>query len=636
MDETDLLNASANFSRKFEHVTDNNFSPLGAIISEALEKLGGVDGEVFGIEDIEERLRLIQDKLDDDYLDIKEVLDICIIIPKMEKVNVGANSAVKDLNVAVLLTHFDLIGTVFYYRGIALMGANRIKQAIEDFTLAIKYRGKSAIHLYQMYHKMGQCFIKLKEYKQGVIQLKLAFHHLKSANLEDKAKQNFQKAILESVKKFSKKLDMPDPPLVKTYEVKSPHPNDGRLSDSVEILETIGMGRNAYASRDIGVGNLLAVDTGITTNLNPDNKENTIRFCLHCLKNVEQVPYPCSKCARVIFCGPICQQLAEGSYHKYQCQLGIHNLRQKDTKESFSMFNSFNTICSHPLQFWMDNQATFLLPDSGGDWPSLVDTDVKKYQLLFQMVTHQDLEDKDTRARNSIIISFLLRCLRKTTYYQDGGVVIDNDGGLTKEEIVIGKIMYRLKLINAMNAHPIWGVERSIRDRREVGIENIGGGIFTAIASYFNSDCNPNTMRVNVGSTMLLIACRDINKGDEISDNYCIHFSEMDSKNRLGWIEENYKFKCQCRACEEEWPTFDQLPGEFPTGEAYTQMMFLEKVNSQALVDGKLEMAIEGHKKEMSLIQENVTEPHQLLATMRNSFQYCWWRYIAANMSITK
>ncbi len=85
-------------------------------------------------------LIIFQDKLDDEYLDIKKALDICIIIPKMEKVTVGPNSSVKDLNVAVLLTHFDVIGTVFYHRGIALMAANRIKQAIVDFTLAIKYR----------------------------------------------------------------------------------------------------------------------------------------------------------------------------------------------------------------------------------------------------------------------------------------------------------------------------------------------------------------------------------------------------------------------------------------------------------------------------------------------------------------
>ena len=70
-----------------------------------------------------------------------------------------------------------------------------------------------------MYHKLGSCYIKLKEYKEGVEQLKLAFHHLKSANLEEKPKQNFQKVILESVRKFSKKTDQPEPPLIKTYEV---------------------------------------------------------------------------------------------------------------------------------------------------------------------------------------------------------------------------------------------------------------------------------------------------------------------------------------------------------------------------------------------------------------------------------
>ena len=107
-----------------------------------------------------------------------------------------------------------------------------------------------------------------------------------------------------------------------------------------------------------------------------------------------------------------------------------------------------------------------------------------------------------------------------------------------------------------------------------------GKGLFTAVASYFNSDCNPNTMRVNVGSTMLLIACRDIKKGDEISDNYCIHFSEMGVNNRTGWLQENYKFKCRCRACEEEWPTFDQLPGQLPTGE----------VNCGILEQGKSEL----------------------------------------------
>ncbi len=37
--------------------------------------------------------------------------------------------------------------------------------------------------------------------------------------------------------------------------------------------------------------------------------------------------------------------------------------------------------------------------------------------------------------------------------------------------------------------------------------------MYTGIGSYFNSDCNPNTIRVNIGKKMLLIASKNIKKG---------------------------------------------------------------------------------------------------------------------------
>jgi hypothetical protein len=70
------------------------------------------------------------------------------------------------------------------------------------------------------------------------------------------------------------------------------------------------------------------------------------------------------------------------------------------------MFNSLNTICSQPLKFWLDNQDKFLRSEGGGeDWPSLVDTDVKKYNLLFQMVTHQDEEDTGKSFSEALILA---------------------------------------------------------------------------------------------------------------------------------------------------------------------------------------------------------------------------------------
>ena len=37
---------------------------------------------------------------------------------------------------------------------------------------------------------------------------------------------------------------------------------------------------------------------------------------------------------------------------------------------------------------------------------------------------------------------------------------------------------------------------------------------------------------------MLLVASKNIRKGEEISDNYCIHFSDMKAEERTvaGWV----------------------------------------------------------------------------------------------------
>ena len=108
---------------------------------------------------------------------------------------------------------------------------------------------------------------------------------------------------------------------------------------------------------------------------------------------------------------------------------------------------------------------------------------------------------------------------------------------LSKEEVVMGRLLHKIRLIKDMNAHPIWGVELNPRDPTNVGTENIGQGLYTAIASFFNSDCNPNTIRINMGTQMFLVASKNIRKGEEITDNYCIHFSDVPAAERRGWIE---------------------------------------------------------------------------------------------------
>ena len=57
--------------------------------------------------------------------------------------------------------------------------------------------------------------------------------------------------------------------------------------------------------------------------------------------------------------------------------------------------------------------------------------------------------------------------------------------------------------------------------------------------------------------------------------------------------------------------------------------MELEMDYMTAIEKGDLEKALVSQGKEISLIQANLSEPHQLGVTIRTSFTSCWWRKIA-------
>ena len=170
-------------------------------------------------------------------------------------------------------------------------------------------------------------------------------------------------------------------------------------------------------------------------------------------------------------------------------------MRQKDTKDGCTIFTSLAIITSKPLEFWINNQDRFLMETTETEWPTPNNTELERYSNMFDMVTNEAEVEGDKLVRHSVIVVLLLRALRATSYYQEAGIKLDTSGPFTKEEIIIGKLMYKIRLIKDMNAHPIWGVDLTPKDMKSVGTEQVGQGLYTAIASYFNSDCNPNTIR---------------------------------------------------------------------------------------------------------------------------------------------
>ena len=83
--------------------------------------------------------------------------------------------------------------------------------------------------------------------------------------------------------------------------------------------------------------------------------------------------------------------------------------------------------------------------------------------------------------------------------------------------------------------------------------------MYPVIGSYFNHSCSPNTVRLNVGKINYLVTSRTVLPGEELTDIYSMHFTEIKRERRRTWLQQSFHFWCECEACSHDWDTFDQL-----------------------------------------------------------------------------
>ena len=71
---------------------------------------------MFEIEDIGEKLVSIHSKLGAHNLNLETAQKQCVKVEKIEELVVNEHSSVRDLNIAILMTHCDYIASVYFLR----------------------------------------------------------------------------------------------------------------------------------------------------------------------------------------------------------------------------------------------------------------------------------------------------------------------------------------------------------------------------------------------------------------------------------------------------------------------------------------------------------------------------------------
>ncbi len=114
------------------------------------------------------------------------------------------------------------------------------------------------------------------------------------------------------------------------------------------------------------------------------------------------------------------------------------------------------------------------------------------YRGLFNLVNHEDRQNTQSRMTFMIRSVVLLKCLMQAGYFGQ------SDALPGKDELLIGRLLYRFQMGIQYNLHSVYQVSGAIEAGKKIPLEDIGAGVYPTTI-FFNHSCAPNTVRINQG-----------------------------------------------------------------------------------------------------------------------------------------
>ena len=118
-------------------------------------------------------------------------------------------------------------------------------------------------------------------------------------------------------------------------------------------------------------------------------------------------------------------------------------------------------------------------------------------------------------------------------------------------------------------------------------------------------------------------------QGEELTDMYSMHYSQLDCSQRRDFLRQMFCFECQCQACVGEWPTFPLLPAGSPRGMGEQELLQVQAGVDLAMSKRDWGTAARLYFKLSGLLDKaGLPEAHQLRVKLRNSMQCVLWKMV--------
>ncbi|XP_035898135.1 SET and MYND domain-containing protein 4 isoform X1 [Anopheles stephensi] len=288
-------------------------------------------------------------------------------------------------------------------------------------------------------------------------------------------------------------------------------------------------GRYVIAAADLGPGEVILTEPAYAACLHPKY------FGTHCTACFSRLiaPVACPDCCGVAFCSIACRDKACATYHRFEC-------RYLDL-----MIGSGMSILCH-VALRMVTQA--------GTPQKVIQ---EGHMLRDTFCAHTEHRDPEDHFKRTLMTAFLLRCLQKAEFF---GRRTTEAPEPTELELQVGAVLLSALQSLQFNAHEVYETRITGEHRFDTAkVQYIGVGIYRG-ASMFNHECYPGVTRSFLGTSMILHTSRPIPAGAVVPENYGPHFLRQPKPVRQRNLRSRYWFKCDCRACNEDWPKMDKLP----------------------------------------------------------------------------
>ncbi|XP_044253160.1 uncharacterized protein LOC123004111 [Tribolium madens] len=474
----------------------------------------------------------------------------------LEKHKLFQNRFKRDEKCDLMANQFKLLGNVHFAEG-------DYKRALKLYTRAIM-GAKGQEMLAVCYANRSAVLFKLGLYEECLVDIERALSNNYPNRLKPKLVSRRAKAL--ELKKQEPRVSFHEKaPKIPTFRRNSSFPC---ATNSVSIVVGDKSRKHVVATKDIQVGEVIAVETPFTAVITPF----LLFHCCDCFTLCYN-PIPCNSCTETVYCSETCRENAFTKYHKKECPIlrSIKELIGNDSRHfHYALKMAFYAQEKHishaskccDRQDFVDDSTMTLMA-------TLFYYLVETYTTALQGVGEAGVKDF-----KKALMSYMHICEHHISdisevYLNDG---INNELSLYKDDF-------------AKAIYPFCGQLRH--------------------------SCCPNVNGWYHGVTKVLRAVRTIKKGEECFVSYGPLYSVMGRKDRQNYLFFIYNFKCRCQACKQNWYLKEDLSAE----EALVNHMLLFNNNkfhvdvAKALINRKIQLVKELEKSEPNdeLIHQQTT-----------------------------